>query len=54
MILVTNTQLLPTVSLQPVADGTFNLPHSVALVEDWNLLCVADRENERIQVSPIV
>jgi hypothetical protein len=33
----------------PPPAGTFNVPHSVTLVEDWNLLCVADRENERIQ-----
>lgn len=29
--------------------GEFFVPHSLALVEDLNLLCVADRENERIQ-----
>jgi peptidylamidoglycolate lyase len=33
----------------PPPAGTFSVPHSVTLVEDWNLLCVADRENERIQ-----
>jgi len=36
-------------TLMPASPGTFQIPHSVALVEDWNLLCVADRENERIQ-----
>ncbi|XP_060607191.1 peptidyl-glycine alpha-amidating monooxygenase-like isoform X2 [Ruditapes philippinarum] len=29
--------------------GTFNLPHGLALAEDKDLLCVADRENGRIQ-----
>jgi len=33
----------------PAEPGTFKVPHSVALVEDLGLLCVADRENERIQ-----
>jgi len=33
----------------PPPTGTFTIPHSVTLIEDWNLLCVADRENERIQ-----
>ncbi|GMT30443.1 hypothetical protein PFISCL1PPCAC_21740 [Pristionchus fissidentatus] len=27
----------------------FIIPHSLALIEDLNLLCVADRENERVQ-----
>jgi peptidylamidoglycolate lyase len=27
----------------------FIVPHSLALIEDLNLLCVADRENERVQ-----
>ncbi|CAJ0565204.1 unnamed protein product, partial [Mesorhabditis spiculigera] len=27
----------------------FIIPHSIALIEDLNLLCVADRENERVQ-----
>uniref|UniRef100_A0A183HK49 MMS1_N domain-containing protein n=1 Tax=Onchocerca flexuosa TaxID=387005 RepID=A0A183HK49_9BILA len=27
----------------------FSIPHSIALIEDLNLICVADRENERIQ-----
>lgn len=30
-------------------DGEFWIPHSLALIEDLNLICVADRENERIQ-----
>ncbi|VDM43447.1 unnamed protein product [Toxocara canis] len=30
-------------------DGEFWIPHSLALIEDMNLICVADRENERIQ-----
>ena len=31
--------------------GGFAIPHSVALVEaeGWNLVCVADREKERVQ-----
>lgn len=29
--------------------GTFNVPHSMTLAEDKGLLCVADRENGRIQ-----
>ncbi|KAL4228137.1 hypothetical protein ACF0H5_013572 [Mactra antiquata] len=29
--------------------GTFNLPHSLALAEDKQMICVADRENGRIQ-----
>jgi len=33
----------------PAEDGEFFVPHSLALIEDLNLLCVADRENERIQ-----
>ncbi|CAJ0575330.1 unnamed protein product, partial [Mesorhabditis spiculigera] len=35
-----------------VADGYYgplHHPHSIALIEDLNLLCVADRENERVQ-----
>ncbi|KAI6182933.1 Peptidylamidoglycolate lyase [Aphelenchoides bicaudatus] len=31
------------------ANGEFFVPHSIALIEDLNLLCVADRENQRIQ-----
>jgi DNA-binding beta-propeller fold protein YncE len=31
------------------AIGEFFVPHSLTLIEDLNLLCVADRENERIQ-----
>ncbi|KAK6730850.1 hypothetical protein RB195_007363 [Necator americanus] len=27
----------------------FLIPHSLALIEDMNLICVADRENERVQ-----
>jgi len=30
-------------------DGEFRVPHSLALIEDMDLLCVADRDNERIQ-----
>ncbi|VDK86559.1 unnamed protein product [Litomosoides sigmodontis] len=30
-------------------DSQFSTPHSIALIEDLNLICVADRENERIQ-----
>lgn len=30
-------------------DGEFWIPHSLALIEEMNLICVADRENERIQ-----
>ncbi|VDN08398.1 unnamed protein product [Thelazia callipaeda] len=30
-------------------DDDFLIPHSLALIEDMNLICVADRENERIQ-----
>ena len=33
----------------PAEIGEFFVPHSIALIEDMNLLCVADRENERIQ-----
>lgn len=33
----------------PAAVGEFFVPHSIALIEDMNLLCVADRENQRIQ-----
>lgn len=29
--------------------GTFSLPHGLAVAEEKNLLCVADRENARIQ-----
>lgn len=38
----------PSVSFPP-PPGTFKVPHSLALVDDLGLLCVADRENERIQ-----
>jgi len=34
---------------KPPGVGEFFVPHSLALIEDLNLLCVADRENERIQ-----
>jgi len=30
-------------------EGEFFTPHSIALIEDLDLLCVADRDNERIQ-----
>ncbi|KAK0425848.1 hypothetical protein QR680_009425 [Steinernema hermaphroditum] len=33
----------------PSVEGEFLVPHSLALIEDMNLICVADRENERIQ-----
>uniref|UniRef100_A0A7E4ZT84 peptidylamidoglycolate lyase n=1 Tax=Panagrellus redivivus TaxID=6233 RepID=A0A7E4ZT84_PANRE len=33
----------------PAEAGEFFVPHSLTLIEDLNLLCVADRENERIQ-----
>lgn len=33
----------------PPRNGEFFVPHSLTLIEDLNLLCVADRENERIQ-----
>uniref|UniRef100_A0AC34GF16 Peptidylamidoglycolate lyase n=1 Tax=Panagrolaimus sp. ES5 TaxID=591445 RepID=A0AC34GF16_9BILA len=33
----------------PAKNGEFFIPHSIALIEDLNLLCVADRENQRIQ-----
>uniref|UniRef100_A0A1I7VHF9 peptidylamidoglycolate lyase n=1 Tax=Loa loa TaxID=7209 RepID=A0A1I7VHF9_LOALO len=35
--------------LSGTIDNQFLLPHSIALIEDLNLICVADRENERIQ-----
>jgi len=38
----------PTVET-PAEDGQFFVPHSLALIEDLNMLCVADRENERVQ-----
>jgi len=36
-------------SMNPAEPGTLRVPHSLTLIEDWDLLCVADRENERIQ-----
>jgi peptidylamidoglycolate lyase len=36
-------------SADPPKIGEFFVPHSLVLIEDLNLLCVADRENERIQ-----
>ncbi|GFS07686.1 peptidyl-glycine alpha-amidating monooxygenase [Elysia marginata] len=33
----------------PPPPGTFNLPHGVAVAEDHKLVCVADRENGRLQ-----
>lgn len=35
----------------PAKNGEFFVPHSLALIEDLNLLCVADRENERFVFS---
>nr|CDJ90479.1 NHL repeat domain containing protein [Haemonchus contortus] len=32
-----------------VGPSEFVIPHSLALIEDMNLICVADRENERVQ-----
>ncbi|CAG9540361.1 unnamed protein product [Cercopithifilaria johnstoni] len=32
-----------------VANNQFSIPHSIALIEDLNLICVAERENERIK-----
>ena len=31
------------------APGVFDIPHSVTVAEEFNLVCVADRENGRIQ-----
>ena len=31
------------------APTAFNIPHSLALAEDKNMVCVADRENGRVQ-----
>uniref|UniRef100_A0A915J1W9 peptidylamidoglycolate lyase n=1 Tax=Romanomermis culicivorax TaxID=13658 RepID=A0A915J1W9_ROMCU len=39
----------PTNGYYPAPPGTFQVPHSLTLIDDLNLLCVADRENERIQ-----
>jgi len=36
-------------TVHPPRNGEFLVPHSLTLIEDLNLLCVADRENERIQ-----
>jgi peptidylamidoglycolate lyase len=36
-------------SANPPHIGEFFIPHSLVLIEDLNVLCVADRENERIQ-----
>jgi len=33
----------------PAGNGQLNVPHSITLIEDLDLVCVADRENERIQ-----
>uniref|UniRef100_A0A914XQF4 peptidylamidoglycolate lyase n=1 Tax=Plectus sambesii TaxID=2011161 RepID=A0A914XQF4_9BILA len=33
----------------PAGAGQLNVPHSITLIEDLDLVCVADRENERIQ-----
>lgn len=33
----------------PAAPGELSVPHALALVEERDLLCVADRENERVQ-----
>ncbi|KAM3722349.1 putative peptidyl-alpha-hydroxyglycine alpha-amidating lyase pgal-1 [Dirofilaria immitis] len=35
--------------LSATIGNQFSIPHSIALIEDLNLICVADRENERIQ-----
>ncbi|VDK87558.1 unnamed protein product [Onchocerca ochengi] len=35
--------------LSGTVGNQFSIPHSIALIEDLNLICVADRENERIQ-----
>ncbi|VDM51591.1 unnamed protein product [Angiostrongylus costaricensis] len=32
-----------------LGSSEFVIPHSLALIEDMNLICVADRENERVQ-----
>lgn len=51
--------LSPSASFTGVSDGSgisisrspyaFNIPHALTLAEELNILCVADRENGRIQ-----
>ncbi|VDL79995.1 unnamed protein product [Nippostrongylus brasiliensis] len=36
-------------SSDEMGPSEFVIPHSLALIEDMNLICVADRENERVQ-----
>ncbi|CAI5439810.1 unnamed protein product [Caenorhabditis angaria] len=36
-------------ALEPNQPTEFLIPHSIALIEDLNIICVADRENERVQ-----
>ncbi|XP_002736199.1 peptidyl-glycine alpha-amidating monooxygenase B-like [Saccoglossus kowalevskii] len=39
----------PSAEKNHAAVGTFDIPHSLALVEKYQMICVADRENGRIQ-----
>lgn len=35
--------------MKHTSESNFRVPHSIALIEDLNMLCVADRENNRIE-----
>ncbi len=37
------------ISYSPRSPSAFNVPHALALAQDKDLLCVADRENSRVQ-----
>ncbi|GAV00851.1 hypothetical protein RvY_11643 [Ramazzottius varieornatus] len=38
-----------SLSLSPSPSDSLNIPHSLALVENYDLICVANREDEKIQ-----
>lgn len=46
---ITSWGIKNTGSTLPQPNGHFSIPHSITLIEDWDLICVADRENRRIQ-----
>lgn len=47
LIFSMNTKMLYPGTAPPV--GTFDIPHSITVLEEKQLVCVADRENGRIQ-----
>jgi len=37
-----------------LGDDEFDIPHSLALIEEYDVICVADREQRRYDASAIL